>query len=274
MEEESVNTNELEFSKFLEILVKKKIAILILTILSSIGLTVYLNTGTPTYETTLRVQVAPNSNQIKITKEIVRQAKNLFDDKIRPVKNHQGGVDFYELGASTTALEVHMNKVVEYVKKFETEYRSNYYSQLQEYLKQISLAKLERDFIREIMGQNLKSGKVFYENDLCLSFMVYGHGQRFLLSNFELRERCYRLVRKIDRLSVQISTYISDHETYIRDQDIDKFSIGLNKPSTRIYNATREKLIKAINIVLIGLVLLILLLILREFSNIRDRNIT
>ena len=254
MEEESVNTNELEFSKILEILVKKKIAILILIILSSIGLTVYLNTGTPTYETTLRVQIAPNSNQIQITKEIFRQAKNLFDDKIRPVKNHQGAVDFYEFSTSTTALEVHMNKVVEYVKKFETEYRSNYYSQLQEYQKQITLAKVVIDSISEKY--------VEYYVDYVKKFDYVPEVDMPIARISEIDA----LYQKIIRLSNQISKHIRVH-------NIDKFSVDLNKPSTRIYNTTREKLIKAINIVLIGLVLLILLLILREFSNIRDRNI-
>jgi hypothetical protein len=148
-----------------------------------------------------------------------------------------------------------MNKVVEYVKKFETEYRSNYYSQLQEYQKQINLAKLETDFIREIIEQNPKSGKVFFGLHP-LSF--YKDLKRNIL---------YSTWSKNGRLSEQISKHIIYY-------DIDKFSIDLNKPNTRIYNTTREKLIKAINIVLIGLVLLILLLILREFSNIRDRNIT
>ncbi len=257
MEEEPVNTNELEFSKILEILVKNKIAILILTIFSSISLAVYLNTGTPIYETSLRVQIAPISGQIQTTKEIVRQAKNLFDDKIRPVKNHQGAVDFYEFSTSTTTLKVHVNKVVEYVKKFEGEYRSNYYSQLQEYQKQITPVRVEINSIREIVGKNPKSGEVFVDYDLCRSI---GY-------NKILTKRCYLLMDKFERLNSQILQHITNYE-------IDHFSIDLNKPSTRIYNTTREKLIKAINIVLIGFVLLILLLIMREFSNIRDRNIT
>ncbi len=251
-----MNTNELEFSKILEILVKNKIAILILTIFSSISLAVYLNTGTPIYETSLRVQIAPISGQIQTTKEIVRQAKNLFDNKIRPVKNHQGAVDFYEFGTSTTTLKARMNKVVEYIKKFESEYRSNYYSQLQEYQKQITSVRVEINSFSEIVGQDLKSGKVFLDYDFCRS---KGY-------NKILTERCYLLMDKFRRLNSQMQQHIRNH-------DIDKFSIDLNKPSTRIYNTTREKLIKAINIVLIGFVLLILLLILREFSNIRDRNI-
>ena len=106
------------------------------------------------------------------------------------------------------------------------------------------------------MGQNPKSGEVFEDYDLCRSI---GY-------NKILTKRCHLLMNKFGSLNSQMRHHITSYE-------IDHFSIDLNKPSTRIYNTTREKLIKAINIVLIGFVLLILLLIMREFSNIRDRNI-
>jgi|APSaa5957512535_1039671.scaffolds.fasta_scaffold75243_2 hypothetical protein len=256
MEEEPVNTNELEFSKILEILVKKKIAILILTIFSSISLAVYLNTGTPIYKTLLRVQVAPSVYQTHVAKEIVRQAKNLFDDKVKPVKNHQGAVDFYEFGTSTTTRKAHINKVLEYIKKFQSEYRSNYDSQLQEYQKQITLVRVEINSIKEIVRKNSKSGKVFVDYDLCRSIRY----------NKILNKRCHLLMNESGELNSLMLRHITNH-------DIDHFSVDLSKSSIYIYNTTREKLIKAINAVLIGFVLLLLLLILREFSNIRDRNI-